>query len=71
MADTRPALGPLAESGFALARTIDRTQLSEVIERRERYARRFKYEKLNVIADAAATHATRNPGASVLEKLLK
>jgi len=42
MAATEPVLGPMTESGFKFAHALDRTRLSEVIGRRERYCRRMR-----------------------------
>jgi amidase len=42
LADAKPAVGPMTESGFKLAGTVDRTKLGEVVGRRERYARALR-----------------------------
>jgi amidase len=40
--EVKPELGPSATAGLAFARTFDRGRISEVMHRRERYARRLQ-----------------------------
>ncbi|MCI0334548.1 MAG: amidase [Planctomycetes bacterium] len=42
LASERPPLGPITESGFKHAESLDRSRLAEVIGRRERYCRHLR-----------------------------
>lgn len=43
IADTKPTLGPMTAAAFRLAESIDRSRISEVVARRERYYRALRH----------------------------